>query len=98
MKYKCQFCDYETDNRARIHKHHIKPRQAGGSNKQGNLVYLCPNHHSKIYSAYSKQGIHTHQQDSIQITRWYFSTGGWVLGYIDENGEQQFTDFDKAHF
>jgi hypothetical protein len=56
---------------------------------------LCPNHHNQIYSEHSKNGIHTHQEDSIQITGWYFSTAGWVLGYIDENGEQQFTRIKK---
>ena len=94
-RYKCEFCDYETNERSRIHIHHIIPRQAGGSNKQHNLVMLCPNHHNQIYSEHSKNGIHTHQEDSIQITGWYFSTAGWVLGYIDENGEQQFTRIKK---
>ena len=90
-KYKCEFCNDETNDRQRIHFHHIKPRQAGGSNQKSNLVMLCPNHHNQIYSEYSTKGIHTHQNDSIQITGWFMSTAGRVLGYIDENGEEKFT-------
>ena len=96
MRYKCQFCKYQTNTRSRIHVHHIIPREAGGSNKEGNLVYLCPTHHSMIYSEYSKSGIHSiKDEESIQITRWYFSTAGWVLGYIDKNGQEQFAGIDK---
>lgn len=90
-RYKCEFCSYETNQRSRIHIHHIVPRQAGGTNVKNNLVMLCPNHHSQIYSECSTKGIHTNQKDSIKITGWFFSTGGYVLGYIDENGNEQFT-------
>lgn len=94
-RYKCEFCDYETNERRRIHIHHIIPRQAGGKNTKGNLVMLCPNHHSQIFSDKSQHGIHTVEQNSIKIIGWYFSTGGWVLRYIDENGEEQFTRLKK---
>ena len=94
-RYKCQFCDYQTNQKSRIHIHHIIPRQAGGNNKAHNLVMLCPNHHNQIYSEKSKHGIHTIQKDSIKITGWFLSTKGWVLGYIDQNGEQQFTRLKK---
>lgn len=96
MRYKCQFCDFETNTRSRIHVHHIKPKQAGGSNNKGNLVYLCPTHHAMIYSEYSKKGIHAvKDEQSIQLTKWYFSTGGWVLGYLDKDGNEQFIGFNK---
>lgn len=95
MKYKCEFCNYETNERRRIHIHHIKPKQAGGTNKKSNLVMLCPNHHNQIYSEYSKHGIHTIKDNSIVITQWYFSTAGWVLGYLDENGVEQYTRINK---
>lgn len=49
-----------------------------------------------IYSEYSKKGIHTiKDEDSIQLTKWYFSTGGWVLGYLDKDGNEQFVGFNK---
>lgn len=92
MYYKCQFCEYKTTERSRIHKHHIIPRQSGGTNNKFNLVWLCPNHHSQIYSEYSKNGIHTNQKDSIKIIGWFFSTSGYVLGYIDQDGNERFTN------
>ena len=94
-KYKCELCDYSTNERSRIHRHHIVPREVGGSNSKNNLVWLCPNHHAQIYSEYSKNGIHTKDTDSIKITGWFFSTAGWVLGYIDSNGEEKFTRINK---
>ena len=90
-RYKCEFCNYTTNQSSRIHIHHIVPRQAGGTNVKNNLVMLCPNHHSQIYSECSTKGIHTNQNESIKITGWYCSTDGYVLGYIDENGNEKFT-------
>ena len=90
-RYKCQLCDYTTNERSRIHKHHIIPRQSGGTNRKDNLVWLCPNHHSQIYSEYSKNGIHTNQNECIKITGWFFSSAGWVLGYIDQEGNEKYT-------
>lgn len=89
-QYKCALCDYQTNQRNRIHIHHIIPRESGGNNKKYNLVMLCPNHHNKIYSDYASHGIHTNQNDSIQITGWFMSSAGRVLGYIDQNGNEQF--------
>lgn len=93
-RFKCQLCEYTTNERSRIHKHHIIPRQNGGTNQENNLVWLCPNHHTQIYSEYSKNGIHTNQNESIKIIGWFFSTAGWVLGYIDQNGEQKYTKIE----
>lgn len=94
-RYKCEFCDYETNERSRIHIHHIVPREAGGNNNRLNLVMLCPNHHNQIFSDKSTNGIHTIKDDSITITGWYMSTAGWVLGYIDGSGQEKFTRLNK---
>ena len=89
-------CEYETNERNRIHIHHIKPRQIGGENKKFNLVMLCPNHHNKIYSQESKRGVHTNKNDSIKIGGWFMSTNGKALCYIDENGNEKFI-FEKGN-
>jgi len=80
--YKCIFCDYTTNVKKAIHIHHIKPRELGGENKQYNLVYLCPNHHSQIYIPESKQGIHSIiANEAIIIIGWRFTTEGYLLEY-----------------
>ncbi len=38
---KCELCEFKKG----IEKHHIIKRIEGGSDKEENLVYLCPNHH-----------------------------------------------------
>lgn len=91
MRYKCAFCDYETMDRAKIHQHHIQPRESGGNNKQYNLILLCPNHHNLVYCPEAKMGIHSlKSENSIQIIGWVQSSCGKLLRYIDEKGEEKF--------
>ena len=91
MQYKCYFCDYSTDKRSQIHKHHITPKEINGSNKRWNLIYLCPNHHSQVYEPLAKSGIHAIKGiNSIQIIGWRFSTIGRLLEYIDSKGNVLF--------
>lgn len=52
--------------------------EAGGKYSNSNCVCLCSNCHRK------------HHSGLITIKRWYNSTNGKVLHYIDENGEEQF--------
>jgi len=40
----CEICGYPF-----AHIHHALPRQYGGSDDDGNLVALCPNHHAAIH-------------------------------------------------
>ena len=54
MKYTCRLCGFTTDIKSQIHKHHIKPKEVGGSNNKWNLIDVCPTCHSLIYSPYSK--------------------------------------------
>ncbi len=91
--HKCEFpnCEYETKYRTQIHRHHIKPVECGGSDKNFNLIYLCPNHHTKIYIPEATHGIHTvNGDDSIILKRWFKSTVGKTLEYEDENGDIQY--------
>ena len=84
MKYYCQYpgCDYCTDIRSQINYHHIKPVELGGSDDFFNRLYLCPNHHTKIYIPYSKSGQHKFKgEDSIIILAKYSSTIGIVVEY-----------------
>jgi len=86
MIYKCEFpnCLYTTENRSQIHYHHIVPKELNGNNNQGNLIYLCPNHHSFIYVPECKTGIHSIKHpNSIIIINKLRSTTGIVLEYID---------------
>jgi hypothetical protein len=84
----CQFCDYQSE-RSSIHYHHIIPKENGGSDQDKNRVYLCPNHHNKIFCSTAKSGIHSiKQSDSIEIIGWFSSSDGVrVLQYIENNKE-----------
>lgn len=48
MDDKCLFCN-ETQV---LHTHHIVPRRHEGSDKEENLVTVCPNCHSKLENLY----------------------------------------------
>jgi predicted restriction endonuclease len=81
-EYKCQFpfCVYATDNRSKIHKHHIKPREMGGDNKDNNLILLCANCHNKIFISGASKGQHYIKDvNGIEILKRYKSTNGVVL-------------------
>jgi hypothetical protein len=58
--------------------HRIQAGADGGKYKSNNTVCLCANCHRKVHG-----GV-------LQIDRWYFSTAGDVLRYIDEDGQEQF--------
>jgi hypothetical protein len=91
--YFCQFpnCKYSTDIRSQINKHHIKSVELNGSDDDYNRIYLCPNHHTKIYIPESKSGLHSFKgADSIILLRKLNSTGGTVVEYIDSNGNNNF--------
>ena len=84
--YKCKFpgCDYETKEKSLIDIHHIVPRELGGSNKEFNLIEMCPCHHRKIYIEESSSGPHSKKhEDSIVILNVYKSTNGDVLHFKD---------------
>lgn len=86
--YYCEFpnCDYSTNIRSQIHKHHIISRAQIKCNKKFNTIFLCPNCHTKIYIPEVKKGIHSkHTEDSIILIRWLMSTSGKVLEYKDIN-------------
>lgn len=92
MKYNCQFpgCDYSTLYRTQIHIHHIEAREHKGNNKQHNKIWLCPNHHHKIFIEQSSRGIHSQKgDDSIILKGWLSSTKGRILHYL-ENHEEKF--------
>jgi hypothetical protein len=94
--YKCSFpgCDYHTESRSQIVKHHIVPRSKGGSNKKNNLLTLCPTHHSFIYIEGMKSGIHSKYTDkSIIIESRLGSTGGPCIQYRNVNDTKS-----KFHF
>lgn len=91
--YYCQFpgCLYFTEVRSQINYHHIKPVELDGSDKDFNRVYLCPNHHSKIYIPEAKSGVHSIKgEDSIILLGKLKSTGGTVIEYIDRYGNNNY--------
>lgn len=96
--YYCQFpnCLYHTNIRSQINYHHIVPSELNGSDKDYNRIYLCPNHHSKIYVPLAKSGIHSIKgKDSIIIIRKLSSTIGTIIEYIDINGKNCFIKENK---
>jgi len=91
--YYCQFpgCKYFTNIRSQINNHHIKPVELNGLDDDYNRIYLCPNHHAKIYVPESKNGLHSFKGiDSIILLRKLSSTGGKVVEYIDSDGKKKF--------
>lgn len=93
MKYKCQFpnCEYSCENRHAIHLHHIVPIENGGVDTEYNRLWVCPNHHNKIYIPESKKGIHSKKcKDSIILISKFKSTSGMILEYINDVGIHNF--------
>jgi hypothetical protein len=89
--YPC--CDYKVKDRRLIHNHHIIPKELGGTDDDYNRIFLCPNHHSKIYIPNSINGQHSIMvEGSIIIKNKYLSTNGYVLEIIDMNGHNTFID------
>lgn len=85
MKHKCQFpgCTYETESRTQIHNHHIIPKECGGSDREGNRIFLCPNCHTRIFVPTAKTGIHSfNNENSIILIHKLRSTSGMVLEYV----------------
>jgi hypothetical protein len=72
----CQICD-EPEYKL-LDTHRIIHGCDGGKYENTNCVCLCTSCHRK------------HHTGLITVKRWYNSTKGRVLHYIDENGEEQF--------
>lgn len=90
--FKCQFCPFEGE-RSLINEHHIIPRELNGNNQPKNKVFVCPNCHNKIFIPNSTAGIHSIKKaNSILIVGWLQSSGGRVLQYINELGEECFVE------
>lgn len=82
MKYKCELCDFETNNKHQIHHHHIVPVKYGGNNSKMNKIRVCPNCHNSIYIPYETDGIHSIRSENyIIIHNILQSTGGLLLEY-----------------
>jgi hypothetical protein len=96
--YNCNFpgCEYTTDVKCQIHNHHIVPRSKKGSNKNYNLITVCPTHHAKIFIPGELHGQHSKQSvDSIVMIRKLPSTDGEVLEYKYANEEE--VHYAKLH-
>lgn len=73
---KCLFCGEDDYDLLDVHR--IVEGKDGGKYTEFNTVTTCCICHRKIHSG------------KIKVFRKYFSTSGWVLHYIDENGEEKF--------
>jgi len=83
--YHCELCNYETDDRDRINLHHIKPKNLNGCDNKYNLIYLCPNCHSKVYIFNSKGTHGIKGSNPIIINGKLLSSGGMIVDYIEED-------------
>lgn len=89
--YKCEFpgCNYSTEFRTQIEYHHIIPKKNGGCNKPKNRVWLCPNHHKRVYIPTELNGIHSvKNENSIIILGWVQSTEGRILEWKHIDSEE----------
>ena len=88
--YKCQFpgCEFETDDRMQIEKHHIIPKSLGGVHAGKNRIWVCRKCHARIYIPGMTKGIHhKNNKSKIEILRWMLSSGGGVLEYKTFDGK-----------
>ena len=73
---KCQICG--EDKYELLDTHRIIPEKKGGKYKEDNCVCICVSCHRK------------HHSGIISIKKWFNSTSGKLLLYIDEKGEERF--------
>lgn len=91
INYKCGFpgCDYRTNYRSYICKHHIKPKCDGGIDDEYNRIWLCPNHHVRIYIPGCTNGIHKIcTSESIILEKWVMSSDGKLLSFRNAYKEE----------
>lgn len=85
MIHRCEFpgCDFESKYSRDLHKHHIKPKELGGSNKKLNLLKVCDRCHNRIHvpDSHICSRHNVVRDDSIIINGINFSTAGWVMFY-----------------
>lgn len=96
QQYTCKYpgCNYTTDQRRNIDKHHIIPKSLGGSNKECNLIELCANHHRQIFVPECISGIHSQRStESIILINIYDTNQGKALHY-----KNAFTDIEYIYF
>lgn len=70
----CYFCGEKEYCTLDVHR--ILPGEKGGVYTEFNTVTICGNCHRKVHDG------------KIKIDRKYYSTGGWILHYFDESGEE----------
>lgn len=96
MRYKCQCpcgCNYQTNIKQHIHKHHIQAKSKGGANDNNNLIYLCPNcHYSHIFN--NTQNHNIKNEHTYQLIRFLISSAGRCLEYKDFFGNIDYRFFD----
>jgi len=86
--FKCNFpkCEYTTENKSKIDRHHIIPKEVQKRKgiKNNVLIPLCPNHHKMIFHPESKFGQHSIKcKTSIHIINILKSTTGQSIQYLD---------------
>jgi len=86
----CELCDYQTEDRDRIHNHHIIPVSMGGPDAATNRLCLCPNDHARVWveGAPGTHGIKG--SDPVVIIKKCMSTAGMLIEY-EERGELSYS-------
>jgi hypothetical protein len=86
--YYCEFCEYKTQNKSKIHNHHIFPKEISLNNHPDNLILVCPTCHTNIFCKESKSGHHSiYTIDSIEVVGKFTTTGGKIIIYKQNNKE-----------
>lgn len=71
---KCYFCQENDYDLLDVHR--IKEGANGGRYTEFNTITVCVACHRKVHAG------------KIQVFRKYYSTGGWILHYINEEGKE----------
>lgn len=90
---KCGFpgCRKVAHSRSLMDLHHILPMCMEGTDAPWNRMWVCPDHHRKIFVPGCQYGHHALKHiDSIVVVGYLNSSVGRVLQYIDCDGKERY--------
>ena len=74
--------------------HHIVPLCMDGSDLPFNRMWVCPDHHRRIFVPGCQSGHHAYKHaDSIVVIGYLNSTVGRILHFIDPFGVERFWSY-----
>lgn len=92
-------CKKVASARSLIDLHHIKPICMGGSDLAYNRMWVCPDHHRRIFVPDCPSGHHSIKHlDSIIVIGYLNSSVGRVLHFVDPSGVERYWAYRNGDF